>query len=478
MTDSLPLRIFLASPGGLENERKVIEQCVIEHNGRVEATDSNSFKIVDWNQVRATARRPQEAINELIYECHYMVVLFKDTWGSEPGSPWGFTSGTEEELFTGLLELGQADRPMRDVWVAFIDHPAPSPKVNVLKQQITSNHSMLYESISGTSDLKDKISDRFKSWANPASSKKIPRHIELLSSSGKEVLKAAKLRRDGEQLINLGQTETGRISLHEAAVLGGPEEKLAYAKFLARHGQLEDAKMQLEKTMKLITQGSYPLYSPLAAEVFTDNAEISRKLGKPQDAIGELMHALNLLTGNDSYVEKVTCRIYDALGLAFQNAGDVDSAREYFRKAYKIRDNNRSELERQQSLLNLARIELYDGNLELADKLANEVMAYLEREPPTAMYANSYVLGAQVRLAQGRAIEATTYAKKALDVNRRLANRIGEAISLYLLSQCHRDSGMKEDAIKVADECLSLNTSMNNEHGMRQAKEIIDQLKK
>ena len=62
-----------------------------------------------WERVRGTARRPQEAINELIGESHFLIGLFKASWGSEPGSPRGYASGTEEELFTGLLELGRAE---------------------------------------------------------------------------------------------------------------------------------------------------------------------------------------------------------------------------------------------------------------------------------------------------------------------------------------------------------------------------------
>lgn len=95
-------------------------------------TASSKFEVVGWESVRGTARRPQEAINELIHECHYLVALFKKSWGSEPGSPWGYTSGTEEELFTGLLDLGQDDRPMRDVWVAFISDPDPAPQIGAL----------------------------------------------------------------------------------------------------------------------------------------------------------------------------------------------------------------------------------------------------------------------------------------------------------------------------------------------------------
>ncbi len=82
--------------------------------------------------MRGTVRRAQEAINELIAESHFMIALFKNAWGSTPGSPWGYTSGTEEELFTGLLELGQAEQPMRDWSVpAFVDSRLSREFVNI-----------------------------------------------------------------------------------------------------------------------------------------------------------------------------------------------------------------------------------------------------------------------------------------------------------------------------------------------------------
>jgi len=63
-----------------------------------------TYEVVGWDRVRGTARRSQEAINELISESHFVLTLFKSFWESEPGSPWGYTSSTEEELFTGLLD--------------------------------------------------------------------------------------------------------------------------------------------------------------------------------------------------------------------------------------------------------------------------------------------------------------------------------------------------------------------------------------
>lgn len=121
MVDALPLRIFLASPGDLADERAVVRACVDEHRERGRGQSKAAYEVVGWDRVRGTARRPQEAINELIGESHFLIVLFKGSWGSESGSPWGYTSGTEEELFTGLLELGRAEQPMRDVWVAFLE---------------------------------------------------------------------------------------------------------------------------------------------------------------------------------------------------------------------------------------------------------------------------------------------------------------------------------------------------------------------
>jgi integrase len=103
MTDALPLRIFLASPGDIADEREVVRLCVDEHRERGKDQSSVAYEVVGWERVRGTARRPQEAINELISESHFLIVLFKGSWGSEPGSPWGYSSGTEEELFTGLL---------------------------------------------------------------------------------------------------------------------------------------------------------------------------------------------------------------------------------------------------------------------------------------------------------------------------------------------------------------------------------------
>jgi Domain of unknown function (DUF4062) len=100
MTKGIPLRVFVATPGDLADDRTVVQTTIDEHNGR-QADDATRFEKVGWESVRGTAQRPQEAINDLVGECHFMIVMFRKSWGSAPGSPWGYTSGTEEEFVHG-----------------------------------------------------------------------------------------------------------------------------------------------------------------------------------------------------------------------------------------------------------------------------------------------------------------------------------------------------------------------------------------
>ncbi|WP_327043892.1 tetratricopeptide repeat protein [Microbispora sp. NBC_01189] len=475
MADALPLRIFLASPRDLSDERKVVHACVDEYNARREGESNLAYEVLGWERMRGTARRPQEAINELIEESHFLVALFKGSWGSQSGSPWGYTSGSEEELFTGLLELGRAEQPMRDVWVAFLKHPSPAERIVKLQEQMSQYHAMMYESIADIRELKTKLTERLEAWEALAGFK-VPRHVDLLPSSGKDVLRAANLRLRGEKLVDLGQPEAGRANLQEAAALGGPAEQLAYARFLARHGELDEAYAATQRAIDHYASAASHLYSPPAAEAFAAQAGVLRRQGRDVDAIGRLEQALTLLIEGDAYAQKVRCRILDELGIAHQKIGDLVSARRACQKALDSRRGSGNAPDVCQSLVNLARLEVGMGDLETAASYANEVVLTLRGTPPTALHANAEVLTAQVRLRQGRPDEGVPYAERALALNRQIASRRGEAISLLVLAQCCRAAGMGREAEEHARACLEVNKAMGDEKGEQRAQWILDHL--
>jgi hypothetical protein len=49
---------FLASPGDLLAERKVVRASVDEHNARRRGENNVTYEVVGWERVRGTARRP------------------------------------------------------------------------------------------------------------------------------------------------------------------------------------------------------------------------------------------------------------------------------------------------------------------------------------------------------------------------------------------------------------------------------------
>ncbi|MCW2768439.1 MAG: Tetratricopeptide repeat [Nocardioides sp.] len=475
MAKALPLRIFLASPGDLDDQRAVVRECVDEHNAERGGRCGVTYEVVEWDRVRGTARRPQEAINELITECHFMITLFKKSWGSASGSPWGYTSGTEEELFTGLLELGQAERPMRDVWVGFIRDESPNERIAALRQQIIDRNLLMFESVTDLRDLKTRLKDRLESWEAFAATK-CPIHIDLLPSSGKDLLRAANLRIRGEKLVELGQSSAGRALLEEAAVLGGPIECLAHARFLRRDGDLDGAYGETQRAIDhLVVGGS--LYSALAADAFSAQARVLSAQHRYPDAIGRLEQALTLVVGAEDYAQSIRCRIYDDLGLAYRKKDDLLGARRSFESALQARREADSANGICQSLINLARLEVAAGGMGIAADYADEVIAKLRDTPPSGLHANAEVLVAQIRLRQGRPEEAIPHADKALAVNRQLANRQGQAISLSVLAQCCREAGQDVDAEKHARACLALNESMGDVEGAEKAQWLIDHLR-
>lgn len=475
MTPSLPLRIFLATPGDLGDERKLVLAAVEEHNNRGAGASNVAFEVVGWEQIRGTARRPQEAINELISESHFMIVMFKEKWGSEPGSPWGYTSGTEEELFTGLLELGQSEQPMRDVWVAFMAHATPEERVTRLKEQMVREHSMLFEATPDLRELKTKLADRLVSWEDMASTKR-PRHIDLISSTGREVLKAAKLRIAGEKLVELGQPDVGRASLAEAAAIGGPVENLAYAQLLARQGELDAAFASTQKAIEQCLQGAADLYSNLTAEAVAAQAGVLRRQGQVGAAVGRLEHALTLLIEDDPFTNQIRSRILDDLGIAFRGLKRLEDSETAFLKSLKIREIASPVHEIAQSYVNLARVSVAAEDLASALTRAEEADRLLRNSAPTALHANAAVLLAQVHLRLGDPELGVSHAERALLLNQQFANTRGEAIGLLLLAQCFRAAGRPDQAIEYSQKCLEVNTKMGNQMGVERARWLLSEL--
>ena len=92
------LRVFIASPGGLADERKAFREEIQDYNEAESIPRGVLFQPVGWEDTLGAVGRPQTIINEDVCASDYFILLLWNRWGSPPGTrSLGFTSGTEEE---------------------------------------------------------------------------------------------------------------------------------------------------------------------------------------------------------------------------------------------------------------------------------------------------------------------------------------------------------------------------------------------
>jgi tetratricopeptide (TPR) repeat protein len=161
-------RVFIGSPGGLEEERKLfrrtLEKCTELHAEPRGAT----FYPVGWEDTISGAGRPQELINEDLNECDYAVFVLHDRWGSPTGG--GYSSGTEEEWT--LAEKLYKETKIRNITLFFKqvaaaqlhDPGAQLSKVLAFKRQIEEGKKYLFKSFDSTDEFRELLEKQLAAW--------------------------------------------------------------------------------------------------------------------------------------------------------------------------------------------------------------------------------------------------------------------------------------------------------------------------
>lgn len=163
------IRIFVASPGGLEAERRAIGDAVDEINRRNSSYWRLQFKAIGWEDTVAGNRRAQGIINRDLETCEYFFGILADHWGSPPqrdisNSP-KYSSGFEEEY--ELAQKMYREKEMRDILLFFKEIPdtrtrdaGPSlAKVLKFRKKVRNNKEPLYTSFDDLDGFREKVGD-------------------------------------------------------------------------------------------------------------------------------------------------------------------------------------------------------------------------------------------------------------------------------------------------------------------------------
>ena len=172
------LRIFVASPGGLDRERKAVSEVIERINHRNSSHWKLQFRAIGWEDTIGGNRRAQDIINRDLETCDYFFGIMADRWGSPPQSSQdagtSYTSGFHEEydLAQRLFEIGE----MKDILIFFKDIPEdrmqdPGPSLQQVlnfRKKVQDERKPLYTEFDTVETFKDKIGDTLTKigWEN------------------------------------------------------------------------------------------------------------------------------------------------------------------------------------------------------------------------------------------------------------------------------------------------------------------------
>lgn len=105
------LRVFLASPGDLQEERKAIRGVVAEFNESWADHLGYQIELMGWEDTIAAYGRPQQIINQEVDRCDLFIGMIWKRWGTPPDRDGDFTSGFHEEFERSMARREQGESP-------------------------------------------------------------------------------------------------------------------------------------------------------------------------------------------------------------------------------------------------------------------------------------------------------------------------------------------------------------------------------
>lgn len=164
MTDSRKVvKVFLASPGDLPDERRAAKSVVDEINALFAEAFGYQVELVGWEDTVSVYGRPQATINRDLERCELFVGLMWKKWGTPPDVSGPYSSGFEEEFETSVHRRLSEGRPeisllFKEIDSEFLIDPGDDlKKVLAFKDKLIAEKTILFESFADIRELEKKI---------------------------------------------------------------------------------------------------------------------------------------------------------------------------------------------------------------------------------------------------------------------------------------------------------------------------------
>ncbi len=444
-------RVFIASPSGLEQERKSFREALREYN-EMDAWDRGvAFWPVGWEETLGGVGRPQSIINDEIRLCDYFVMILWDRWGSSPdrGGQGQYTSGTEEEYHVALQCRTDNKCPMRDVIVFFkaVDQRQMSDpgtqlqKVLDFRKSLEKGKALLFHTYDEVESFTKVLRRHLASWirdhesGSPPTNKKGEMPLGLVPGGSEAPMSEGDVLRGAPESQDVGEAIKG-------------------AWRLADDGRLTDAETRFAQ---LTVGGTDP-------DALNAYGHFLRRLGRLGQA--EVMHQQALDAGKALDRKDAIADAYANLGMIHRTRGELDKAEEMHQRALSLEETLGHKEGMATAYGNLGLIYRIRGQLKEAEDMHRKSLAINEALGCKEGMASDYgrlgvIYGMRQELGQ-----AEEMLQKALTISEALGHKEGMASqygNLGLIYQLRGQLGKAEDMLKKS---LALNEALGHKGGM------------
>lgn len=155
------LRVFLASPGGLESERDAIEQLAGTLNANFSDRLNVTIIVRRFEQRAARSGRPQAQINPWVDDCDLLIAIVHRRWGSPSGE--GDQTGFSEEFDRAIDRFETTGHPVVSLHFKAVDPESEADagpqlaQVMAFRRRIEADHVGLYANFDSLDGLKVNI---------------------------------------------------------------------------------------------------------------------------------------------------------------------------------------------------------------------------------------------------------------------------------------------------------------------------------
>lgn len=154
------IRVFLASPGDLGEERRAARDAVKEINRTVARPAGFQVDLIGWEDTLSAAGRPQALINEDLKTCQMFIGMIWARWGTPTGA---YSSGFEEEFELACSRHASQKEPhitmfFKEVDPSKLSDPGPElSKVIKFKKRAIQEKKIFFDTFEDPNEFASKV---------------------------------------------------------------------------------------------------------------------------------------------------------------------------------------------------------------------------------------------------------------------------------------------------------------------------------